>query len=93
MSNSHQPETGWRRFIATIPVFVLLLVVIAYTTGEKMHARLIDVGESLWPGYAQMKLDPVAPTCDPNAPIEVPAAPEESEPVDDNNGICRLGMR
>ena len=85
MSNSHQPETGWRRFTATVPVFALLLIVIAYTTGEKMHARLIDVGESLWPGYAQMKLDPVEPTCDPNAPIE-PAAEAQAEPESELEG-------
>ena len=84
MSNSHQPETGWRRFTATVPVFALLLIVIAYTTGEKMHARLIDLGESVWPGYAQMKLEPVVPTCDPNAPIEMPAseAPVEAAAED-----------
>ncbi|MEC9465386.1 MAG: TRAP transporter large permease subunit [Myxococcota bacterium] len=85
MSNSHQPETGWRRFTATVPVFALLLIIIAYTTGEKMHARLIDLGESVWPGYAQMKLDPVAPTCDPNAAIEMPApeAPAEDAVASD----------
>ena len=85
MSNSHQPETGWRRFTATVPVFVLLLIVIAYTTGEKMHARLIDAGESLWPGYAQMKLDPVEPTCDPNATIE-PVVEAQAEPEADAEG-------
>jgi TRAP-type C4-dicarboxylate transport system permease large subunit len=69
-------------------VLLLLLLTVTYGTLQASHSRLQQVGESLWEGYFEMRVDPVEPSCDPNASLEAsPVAPgaaeEEEAAVDD----------
>ena len=56
-----------RHAVSTAPAFLLLLGVVLYGTGEKVHARLLKLGESVWPGYALIIVDPTPPACDPES--------------------------
>ena len=77
-------EHGWRRWLGFLPSLVLLTTVLIYGTGEKVHSRFQQIGEDVWPGYYQIRVDPVAPTCDPNAPVVVDsAAPAEDSGASD----------
>lgn len=60
---------------------VLLLALVAHGTAEKVHARLLQAGERLFTGYAELRTDPVPPDCDPDA-LE---APEESGTESDSD--------
>jgi TRAP-type C4-dicarboxylate transport system permease large subunit len=60
-------------------VLVLLLAVLLHGTAEKVHARLLEVGQRSWPGYALMRVDPKPPTCDPKA-LAIPASAPTSMP-------------
>lgn len=75
MSDSSRSRAlrGW---LSTLPAVLILVAVILHGTGEKVHARLLQTGESLWPGYASLRVDPVKPTCDPNAAAAEPAPDE-----------------
>ena len=87
MSDSSKNSSGLVRFISTIPILVLLLTVIAFGTGEKSHSRLLAIGDSVWPGYFKMRVDPVQPSCNPQTAGEVQEAPaaaeEEGDALDD----------
>jgi TRAP-type C4-dicarboxylate transport system permease large subunit len=73
VSESEERESPARRLLSTVPILLLLLVVLLHGTGEKVHARLLEIGQRSWPGYAQLRVDPKAPTCDPKA-VPAPAA-------------------
>ncbi|MEE2960987.1 MAG: TRAP transporter large permease subunit [Myxococcota bacterium] len=49
---------------ATFSILGLLLLVVFYGTAEKSHSRLQALGESMWPGYFQLRVDPQRPSCD-----------------------------
>lgn len=55
------------RFYTTLPAVLLLLGVLVYGTGGLIHARLLQLGEHVWPGYHALRSDPVPPDCDPDA--------------------------
>ncbi|MBI5482761.1 MAG: hypothetical protein HY906_28155, partial [Deltaproteobacteria bacterium] len=63
-----------RTWLSTVPILLLLLVVLLHGTGEKIHARLLEIGQRSWPGYAQLRVDPKPPTCDAKAVAPAPAA-------------------
>ena len=48
----------------------MLAALVLHGTGEKFHARLLQAGELMWTGYADLRIDPDKPTCDPNAAVE-----------------------
>lgn len=71
-----------------IPVAVLVLLagLVTHGAAEKVHSRLLQVGEVLFPGYADLRSDPVRPDCDPNAtpaPTETPS--EDTTPAGDDD--------
>ncbi len=51
-------------WILVLPLAVFLFAGLAYGNGEKIHARLMVLGESLFSGYFSLQSDPVAPKCD-----------------------------
>ena len=62
-----KPASPLETFLSSVPIFALLVATLAYGTGEMMHAQLLGLGESLFPGYALLKQAPEKPTCDPAA--------------------------
>jgi len=78
-------QKHWKRQLASGPVLLLLLLTVIYGTLQASHSRLQQVGESLWEGYFEMRVDPVAPTCDPSASLE--AVPEASATGDEDEDL------
>lgn len=72
-----------RTILSTIPALAILLLVVAQGVGEDVQARLLSVGEATWPGYAEVRVDPEVPDCDP-AEYDAPAAPSAAGSADDD---------
>ncbi len=75
-------QTGRRPLalrLVTFAIFTLLVAVLAYGTGELVHAQLLSRGESFFPGYAELRVDLPKPTCDP-ASFVVPEADPNAPP-------------
>ncbi len=60
---------------AVAPVLVLLALLVAHGTAEKLHARLLQYGQQHWPGYATLRHDPIIPACNPETASAPAAAP------------------
>ena len=74
-------------WIMAIPAFLVLVFVIVINTSHTLHAQLLQLGETTWEGYFQLRHDPVAPSCNPNMDIETELqrliAEREAQPVDE----------
>lgn len=57
-------------WIAALPAFIVLILVITFNTSGALHAQLLKLGETMWAGYFQLRIDPVAPGCNPALDIE-----------------------
>ena len=69
--------------ITTIPLTLLLVVIILCSTVENVHSTLLDIGESHWTGYSELRQPAVKPDCDPEAKPEPAPAAEEDDLLDD----------
>lgn len=65
--NPHHAGRGGLRWVMVLSILALLVSVLGYKTASDLQARMQDAGESIWPGYALIRLDPQRPTCDPAA--------------------------
>lgn len=54
----HAPPTRTRTLLSTIPVFILLISALAFDLGGRMNARMMEVGQSMWDGYALLRTEP-----------------------------------
>lgn len=81
----HGPQSLLRTLLSTVPVFALLIGVLVYGTAEMTHARVLRLGESVWPDYALMRQEPVKPECDPAAFVVPTAAAPASAPAGDDD--------
>ena len=64
MSISPQPSTGFSKFL-TLSLLFALCAALFSGNAERLHARLLWLGESLFTGYFQLQTDPeVPPKCD-----------------------------
>ena len=74
-------------WIMAIPAFLVLVFVIIINTSHTLHAQLLQLGETTWEGYFQLRHDPVEPSCNANMDIEAELqrliAEREAEPVDE----------
>ncbi len=85
MSASDARGGPLRTWLSTVPAVVLLLSVLLYGLGEKVHARLLQVGEAVWPGYASLRVEPKKPDCDPNASPDRSGQGEATEATDEGD--------
>jgi TRAP-type C4-dicarboxylate transport system permease large subunit len=67
----HAPPTRTRTLLSTIPVFILLVSALCFDLAGRMNARMMEVGQSMWDGYALLRTEPAKPECDP-ASFKVP---------------------
>jgi TRAP-type C4-dicarboxylate transport system permease large subunit len=71
------------------PVLLVLLAVILFGSGGKIHSLLLGKGEQHWPGYREYREAPTQPDCDIEGPAPV-AAPVDDE-LDDLFGEAEEG--
>ena len=62
---------SYREWLSSLPLFILLLIVILSGNGEKIHARLLYMGELVWQDYFILRGDIPLPVCDVNPDIEL----------------------
>lgn len=89
-------KAGFRRtgleWFSSLPACLLLLAVVLFSTSSDIHNRMLQTGEQLWSGYYKLRMDPVAPECDPNRDIEAAVAAEMAqEPESDDPMAALLG--
>ena len=70
-----------RTWLSTVPTILLLGAVLLHGTAGKVHARFLQLGESIWSDYAGLRSAQVRPECDPNAVAGV--GTKEAEESDD----------
>ncbi|MDF1565614.1 MAG: TRAP transporter large permease subunit [Deltaproteobacteria bacterium] len=58
---------------------ILLGATILHGLGEGVHARVLQMGEGIWPGYAELRSDPERPPCDPEGGAAAASAGGEEE--------------
>ena len=71
--------------LTTILLSLLLITIILCSTANSLHSRLLSMGESLWPGYSELRQDAIAPDCtindaanaEPPGVVELPGDGEE----------------
>lgn len=76
-----------QEWLSSLPITLLLLAVVVFGTGELIHSQLLNMGSNIWPGYHELRQDPVAPNCNPNMDIdaEVQKRMAEQEVVEEDD--------
>lgn len=87
---------GFRRtgmeWFSSLPACLLLLAVVLFSTSSDIHNRMLQAGEAIWSGYYKLRMDPVAPSCDPARDIDAAVAAEMAKaPADDDPMAALLG--
>ncbi len=76
----------WLSAAVTLPLFAALSAALIYGNAEKVHSRLLWLGEATFGGYFQVQRDPEPPpNCDElfTETPAAPSAPAEDEGLDD----------
>lgn len=71
------------RLLTGIPLALLLITVILCSTVENLHSTLLDVGESQWSGYSELRQPAVEPDCDLNEAAPAQAKEDSDDLLDD----------
>ncbi len=67
-------------WLSSLPMFMLLLLTLIIGTGEMFHGQLLRMGEQIFGDsrdgvqYFMLRVDPTAPTCDPNMNVDAEVA-------------------
>lgn len=77
-------------WFSSLPACLLLLVVVVFSTSSDIHNQMLRGGEHLWSGYYKLRMDPVAPTCDPNRNIDAAVAAELAESPAEKDPMAAL---
>lgn len=75
----------------TIPLALLLIGIILCSTVENLHSTLLDVGETHWHGYSQLRQEAVKPDCNPEQAAGAGETDEEDALLDDLFGESEEG--
>jgi TRAP-type C4-dicarboxylate transport system permease large subunit len=81
-------------WFSSLPACLLLLSVVLFSTSSDIHNQMLRGGEQLWSGYYKLRMDPVAPTCNPERNIEAALAQELAQgPAEDDSMAALLGVQ
>ena len=70
MASNTQIDRSVKEWFSSLPACILLFLVVIFSTSSDIHNQILQVGEHFWPGYYKLRVDPVAPSCDPNINVE-----------------------
>ncbi|HEU0195874.1 MAG TPA: TRAP transporter large permease subunit [Nevskiaceae bacterium] len=62
------------RWYITIPIAILMVLTILFTTSSYIHAQLLHLGGEIWNQYNFLRVDMPKPTCSPNPNIDAEIA-------------------
>ena len=79
-----------REWLSSFPVCLLLLVVVMFSTSSDIHGQMLKLGEQIWSGYYQLRVDPVKPTCDPDRNVDAAVARELAAESDLSDAMADL---
>jgi len=57
-------------WVSSLPACLILLSITLFATSTNIHNQMLQVGESIWPSYYQLRSDPVQPSCNPMVDID-----------------------
>lgn len=91
-------QGGFRRsgleWFSSFPACALLLFVVLFSTSSDIHNQMLRGGEQLWSGYYKLRMDPVAPSCNPERDIEAAVARQLAQtPASDDPMAALLGAQ
>src|SRR5690554_7663176 len=74
-------------WLAALPAFLILVFVVVLNTSSALHSQLLLLGENVWAGYFELRIDPAEPSCNRYADIDTELqrliAQAENEVVDE----------
>ncbi len=73
-----------QEWLSSLPVFILLLIVVAAGNAEQIHSRLLNLGELFWHDYFMLRADIPTPTC--NLDLNIKSELEKLETEAANQG-------
>lgn len=79
-----------QEWLSSLPVCLLLLAVVFFSTSSDIHNRMLQMGEQMWTGYYKLRVDPVLPDCEPDFDIEKrlrEQLKQEQAPAEDDLGL------
>ncbi|MDX1800106.1 MAG: TRAP transporter large permease subunit [Marinobacter sp.] len=79
-----------REWLSSFPVCLLLLLVVMFSTSSDIHGQMLKLGEQIWRGYYQLRVDPVQPTCNPDRDVEAAVARELAAGSDLSDAMADL---
>ena len=86
----HATKRTTREWFSSLPACLLLLAVVLFSTSSDIHNQMLRLGEQLWGGYYQLRMDPVQPTCDANRNLEAAVNAELSKESDLGDDMLAL---
>ena len=74
-------------WLAALPAFLILVFVVVLNTSSALHSQLLLLGENVWAGYFELRIDPAEPSCNRYVDIDTELqrliAQAENEVVDE----------
>lgn len=87
MANDNTNTRSTLEWLSSLPVCILLLLVVIFSTSSDLHNRVLHLGDHFWPGYYKLRTDPVPPNCDPNIDVEAKVQERLNQPQEDDLGL------
>lgn len=87
MASNTQSNRSMYEWFSSLPACILLFLVVIFSTSSDIHNQILQVGEHYWPGYYKLRVDPTAPTCDPNINVEEQLQKRLAQSQDDDFGL------
>lgn len=87
MANDTKTTRSITEWLSSLPVCILLLLVVAFSTSSDIHNQVLQVGDHFWPSYYKLRKDPVPPSCDPNIDVDARVQERLTQTDEDDLGL------
>lgn len=87
MANDTKTTRSLTEWLSSLPVCILLMLVVIFSTSSDIHNQVLQVGDHFWPSYYKLRKDPVPPSCDPNIDVEAQVQARLTQTTEDELGL------
>jgi TRAP-type C4-dicarboxylate transport system permease large subunit len=87
VANDTKTTRSLTEWLSSLPVCILLMLVVIFSTSSDIHNQVLQVGDHFWPSYYKLRKDPVPPSCDPNVNVEAQVQARLSQTSEDELGL------